>query len=224
MAGKKYPDLKGTLLIVTYGRSGSTILQSLIQTIPDCHLVGENYNTLEGLFRAAQRVRKTRNTWGKKDRPANHPWYGADQLSPKRFERRLVDLFVDEVIRPPQDVRWFGFKEIRYPSFQDDLPKFLNFCRRNFPNAFFIFNSRDAESVANSAWWKRHPHEKVVSMVADMDRRFAEFAEEHPASSHHVRYEELVRDPTCLAPLFEKLGEELDIEAAQRVLARRLTH
>ena len=56
MVAKKYPNLKGTLLIVTYGRSGSTILQSLAQTIPGCHTAGENYNALEGLFRASQRI------------------------------------------------------------------------------------------------------------------------------------------------------------------------
>ena len=224
MVAKKYPNLKGMLLIVTYGRSGSTILQSPAQTIPVCHIAGENYNALEGLFRASQRVRRSSNTWGKKPHPSNHPWYGADQLVARRFERKLVDVFIEEVLCPPSAARWYGFKEIRYPSLQDDFPNFLNFCRRNFPNAFFIFNSRNGEDVAESAWWKNHSRQSVLEMVAEMDQRFAIFADENPTYSHHVRYEDIVCDPVRLRPLFDKLGESLDIAAAQRILAQHLTH
>ena len=220
----KFPNLKGTIFIVTYGRSGSTLLQSLLQSIPGAHITGENHNLMETLFMASERARKTRQTWGKDLLPKDHPWYGADEITPVRFERRLVQNFVDEILHPPQDARWFGFKEIRYSALGDRFEAFLNFYQRNFPNPFFVFNSRNAEEVAKSAWWVDWPTEEVLEMVRSMDRRFAEFATANPSVSHHVFYEETVRDPATLKPLFDKLGEPFDPTAAQAKLATRLTH
>ncbi len=220
----RYPNLKGTIFIVTYGRSGSTLLQSLLQSIPGAHIVGENYNALEGLFRAGRSARKSRKTWGKKPQPATHPWHGADRIDPDRFERRLARIFVQEILQPPPDVRWIGFKEVRYQGLGEDFPAFLNFCRRTFPNPFFVFNSRNGADVAQSKWWARQPREKVLTMVETMDARFARFTAAHPEISYHAVHETTVADPASLQPLFDKLGEPFDIGAAQKALQKRLTH
>lgn len=216
--------LKGTIFIVTYGRSGSTLLQSILQTIPGCHIVGENYATLPPLLDAAARARRTHATWGKKDRPPNHPWHGADQLTPERFEAALVDLFVSEVLRPPPGTRWYGFKEIRYAKLGDDLPETLDTLRRVFPNAFIVFNSRDADAVAKSGWWGKSDPDRARRLVARMDARFAQYTRDHPDDTHWVHHEDTVANPESLRPLFEKLGETLDIDAVHRVLANRLAH
>jgi len=224
MTPDEFPNLKGTIFIVTYGRSGSTLLQSLLQSIPGSHIVGENFNVLDGLFQAAQRARKTRQKWGRKAHPKDHPWHNADRVRPARFERGLVALFTQEVLVPPKDVRWFGFKEIRFVTAGQDFDAFLRFYKRNFHNAFFVFNSRNAEDVAKSAWWKDKPLDQVLNMVRTMDERFATFAAANPDCTQHVRYEDTLRDPASLQPLFDKLGEPLDMDLVQEIMARRLTH
>lgn len=220
----KYPNLKGTIFIVTYGRSGSTILQSLLQTIPDAHIKGENGNVLVELYRASLAANHARKTWGKKNQPLSHPWYGANEINPVRFEKRLVRMFTEEILNVPSDARWFGFKEIRYPNLGNELPEFLNFCRRIFPNAHFVFNSRNGKDVAKSKWWARKPKQKVLSIVKTMDEVFAKYSQENPTFSHHVFFEETVADPNSLKPLFLKLGEPFDINKAQTILNTRLTH
>ncbi|MCA8867326.1 MAG: sulfotransferase [Rhodobacteraceae bacterium] len=224
MPFETYPNLKGTIFIVTYGRSGSTLLQSLLQSIPGAHIVGENYNALEGLFRTAERARMARSKWGKKDHPPNHPWHNASRIRPVRLETGLAEVFTRELIAPPRDARWIGFKEIRFQTLDDDFEGFLNFQRRAFPNAFFVFNSRRGEDVANSAFWKKRPRDQVLDMVTRMDARFADFADKNPDCSHHVFYEQTIDDPATLQPLFDKLDEPLDLDAAKAVLGERLTH
>lgn len=221
---KPYPHLKGTVFIVTYGRSGSTILQSLLQSIPGAHITGENNNALEHLFRASQGLQNARKTWGKKEHPMTHPWHGADKLRPMRFEKRLTRVFTEEVIQPPEDVRWMGFKEIRYPKLGKDLPKFVRFCYRNFHNTHIVFNSRNAEDVAKSKWWARKPKAQVLSMVTEMDALFAQIAKENPTFAHHVFYEDIVADPRALQPLFDTLKEPLDLDQAHAILGQKLTH
>ena len=186
--------------------------------------MGENNNLLEHLFHASKSAHNTRNVWGKKEKPPTDPWYGADKIQPKRLEKRLSRVFIEEILRPPEDAHWIGFKEIRYPRLGKELPEFMQFCRRVFPNAFFVFNSRDADDVAKSKWWARKPHKKVVNIIEEMDKLFAEMAREYPNFTHHVFYEKTIADPASLQPLFDKLGENLDLELAHSILGRRLTH
>ena len=223
-ARAKLPDLKGSIFIITYGRSGSTLLQSLLQTIPRAHIAGENYGALYPMFQASLRIGKSKRTWGKKDHGANHPWFMADKLQPKRFANLLADMFVQEVLRPPRDARWIGFKEIRYASMEDQFEPFLDFLRARFPNTHLVFNSRDVDKVAQSKWWGERPEAQVAAMVRDMDARFAAYTVAHPDCSYHAVHERTVADPMSLSPLFEQFGETLDPKAAEQVLSVPLTH
>lgn len=218
------PNLVGSLLIVTYGRSGSTLLQSMLQTIPGAHIMGENYNALYPLYQSLRRVQRTRRTWGKVERAADYPWYGADHVTPVRFGRRIVDAFVDEVLSPPQDARWIGFKEIRYPNVGDEFASYMTFLLNQLPNAYLVFNSRGAEAVSRSGWWKRKPREEVVAMVQDMDAKFAAFAAAHPDRCRHAFHERTVADPASVGEIFEMLGEPFDLEAIRARVALQLTH
>lgn len=223
---KKYPKLKGTIFIVTYGRSGSTLLQSMLQGIPGAHIVGENFGALYFLFSGFQRLAKAKRKWGGKEQPKNSPWYGADKLDPVRFRDKMVNLFVEEAIQPPKNVRWYGFKEIRYGEgvMGDDFEPFVSFLRRAFPNAYIVFNSRNGQDVSKSRWWKKSNPEDVQNMVRVMDAKFEDYTRKFPERCFHARYEDTVADPACLKPLFDMLGEPFDPERAQEVLNVKLKH
>jgi hypothetical protein len=221
---RKFPNLKGCIFIVTYGRTGSTLLQSLVSTIPGCVIRGENHNVMEPILGAASRARKTRGTWGKAEQPLSHPWYGADAIRPVVFANTLVDAFVDHVLCPPRDARWIGFKEIRYNGFDERFGAAIDFMRAHFKNAHFIFNTRRKEDVAKSAWWAKWEYEDVETLIDNMDRRFAEYHAAHPDYTTMTSYESFSTDPQALAPLFGKLGEALDEAKIKTVLGQKLTH
>lgn len=136
----------------------------------------------------------------------------------------MTRLFIQEFIQPPSEARWIGFKEIRYPSVGDKLSNHLDFMRRSFPNAHFVFNSRNARDVAQSKWWESQDTENVLEMVADTDERFADYAANNPDHAKHVFYEDFIDDPATLAPVFDMLGEPMDLEALNSVLHVKLTH
>lgn len=221
---KTYPQLKRNIFIVTYGRSGSTLLQSLLHTIPECEIRGENHNMMETIWSSAVRARMTRNTWGKTECPPNHPWHGADKIRPGLFAEGMIDSFIANVLQPSPTARYFGFKEIRYDAFGKRFPEVLEFMRRHFKDPLFIFNIRNVEDVAKSAWWKNWKTEDVHKLVNSMDKRFSEYHEQHPDCTFLVSYEEFSQDPLALRPLFEKLGEPLDETKISSVLATKLTH
>lgn len=221
---RAFPNLKRNIFIVTYGRSGSTLLQNLLMTIPGCDLRGENHNVIESIWHAAARARLAKNTWGKNQQPASHPWYGADQVKPMIFARGMIDSFVNNVMCPAPDSRYFGFKEIRYNVFGDRLSEVLDFMRFHFKDAFFVFNTRNVDSVAQSAWWKDWNRDDVVSLVQNMDRRFAEYHAAHPDYTALLSYEDFSSNTLALRPFFAKLGEPFDEERIKAVLSNRLGH
>lgn len=220
----RFPNLKRNVFIVTYGRSGSTLLQNLLMTIPGCIIRGENHNAMESIWNAAIRCRMTKQTWGKTEQPASHPWYGSDLIKPIMFARGMIDSFTNHVLCPPRDCRYFGFKEIRYNAFGDRLHEVLDFMRFHFKDAFFVFNTRDVDAVAKSAWWKDWNESDVVNLVKGSDRRFSEYHAANPDFTALIRYEQFSNDPQALRPLFDKLSEPLDEAAIRAVLNNKLTH
>lgn len=221
---KSFPNLKGTIFIVTYGRTGSTLLQNLLMTIPGCTVRGENFNMLEPLFKVVGRARQAKFTWGKNPTTPQDPWFGADLISPPALRRALVDAFVHHALCPPKEARWFGFKEIRYDAFGDQFPEVLDFIRAMFKNATIVFNTRNVADVSASAWWKDWEPKKVANLVSTMDKRFADYAAAHPDCCFQTRYEDFSVNPEALRPLFDRLGEPFDPAAVRKVLDRRLTH
>lgn len=218
------PELKGCLFVVTYGRSGSTLLQNLLMTIPGSVIRGENHNILEALWWATRRAQQAHETWRADGADPEHPWYGANQIDSQSFAAAMIAAFVESVLQPPRNVRWLGFKEIRYSSAGDRLEEQLDFMRAHFPNAHFIFNSRDADAVSRSLWWKNWKPDDVVKMVSTMDARFDRYTEAHPDCCFRTRYEDFMADPEVLRPLFDRLGEPFNPVAIRAVLDRRLTH
>lgn len=216
--------LKGTIFIITYGRSGSTLLQTILQSIPGAHITGENGGALHGLYQSASSLRQAIRNHGQKPHPQSHPWHGLHEVSAETYEQRLAQTFIEEILHPPANARWIGFKEIRYPSLGQRLPGFLNFCSRSFPNPVFVFNSRDAEAVRKSKWWADQPAQTVIDMVQESDRLFESYTRRHPDRAHHVRYETLLADPASLKPLFDMLDEPFDAAQVTAALARKLTH
>lgn len=221
---KRFPNLKRNIFIVTYGRSGSTLLQRMIQTIPGCTIRGENNNVMETIWRSAQRIRRTRADWGKKPQPELSPWHGADIVRPMFFAAGMVDAMVDSVLRPPRDARYFGFKEIRYVRLGDELPGLLDFMRSHFKDAFFIFNSRDADDVMKSRWWKNKDPKEVRALVENSDKQFAKYHAAHPEFTEHLKYEDFSVNPDALRSLFEKLDEDFDPKVLKAILKEKLTH
>lgn len=221
----RYPKLKGTIFIVTYGRSGSTLLQSILQSIPGAHITGENDNLIMILWTAYKKANGAKNAWGPKGgEKLTNPWYGTHNYRPNYFANRLIDAFVDEIIRPNTDCTWFGFKEIRYEEFGDDLPLVLDFMARTFKNSYFVFNTRNAESVAKSGWWKNKNPEEVKEMVHTQDSRFEKYANNHPENSFKISYDSLISNPLAIKPFFEMVNEIFDLSEIEKILNNKLNH
>jgi hypothetical protein len=208
------------VFIVTYGRSGSTLLMSILNTIPGYRVNGENYAALYRLYQASAAITEAHRMCANKPRHTvpTSPWYGIVRARPQHFRRELVTSFVTHVLRPVPGDRVLGFKEIRYiKTDMPDLTGFLTFLRRTFPGCRIIFNHRNVADVARSSWWANSG--RSVEKLADADARLRAI----PQDERHVHfsYDEIDDSLTNIRALFEFLGEELDERAVRAALAVR---
>lgn len=216
--------IKRYVFIVTYGRSGSTILQKVIGKAPGFYIAGENKDALFGLYDSCRSVAFAKRHVGGLVTTSGHPWYGSDRLDPLQYARKLAELFVNEVIRPPAEAEVVGFKEIRYIEYPKLLGDYLGFIKHCFQPAQFVFSTRNPESVANSSWWRGSPKELVIEKIRNFEAATDQFASAHPDICYKISYEDFTTNIETLVKMLKFLNADLAREAVQEILATKLKH
>lgn len=204
----------GFLFVMTYGRSGSTLLQGILNALPGYLIRGENHNMLRSLhdFHSRGVANAARQRRG----PA-HPWYGAQGFPVEESLEEIRALVVRTVLRPGPDTRVTGFKEIRWRG--ADLPDYVAFLRSVFPGARFVVNTRDLASVSQSRWWAED--EQAPEKLERYEAGILEVAATLGDAAYRVHYDDYVADPEVLRGLFAWLGEPWDAELVRRTMAVR---
>jgi hypothetical protein len=204
------------VFILTYGRSGSTLLQGVLNSVPGVLVRGENGGMLTDLWHFQRRGLKHRDRFDAKRLVSpRHPWYGIDAFPVDVSASLLRVLAVETVMRPSPDTRVCGFKEIDWPA--ERLDDYIDFLREVFPGARFIVNTRDLDATAASSWWARRPNSRQE--LAELEARYLGVRDRLGDDAFHVRFDQYVANAAALAPLFEWLGVPVDLDVVTRVLA-----
>jgi sulfotransferase family protein len=212
------PEGLGFLFVVTYGRSGSTLLMGLLNSIPGYLLRGENWDALHHLFLFHRTLAEGSRRWDPaRLRQRTHPFFGAGDFPERRSLERTRELVLDTVLRPREDTRVTGFKEIRW--YRDDVEEYVAWLREVFPGARFVVNTRDLEHVGRSGWWAKSPENAAA--LPRVEARILELAAGLGDAAYRVHYDDYVADPTVLRGLFDWLGEPYDEARVREVLATR---
>ncbi|RMB12445.1 sulfotransferase [Eilatimonas milleporae] len=216
----------GFVFVVTYGRSGSTLLQTLLQSIDGYFFRGENANAFLPVFDSYRRALSLRHKFNiRRPVPPTGPWYGADEVDPDAYARALTDVFIRQVLRPSAGARVVGFKEIRYHEIPETLfEPYLDFIRDMFAPAKIIFNMRDWRAVIKSSWWATMLEGKVRDMVETADAAYRDYADRHADSCFLLNYDDYKADPEALKPLFDFLGEPFSPDHVRGLMTNRLKH
>lgn len=205
------------VFVVTYGRSGSTLLAGILNAIPGYLVRGENRDALHHLFLFHQTLATERARVGPANgRQRTHPFYGIGDVPLDRSIEDIRALVLDTVLRPKKDTRVTGFKEIRW--YQPDLEDYVAWLRDVFPGARFLVNTRDHADVLKSGWWAEGDH---AGGLARAEAGILALAESLGDAAYRVHYDDYVADPAVLRGLFDWLGEPWDEATVRAVMARK---
>ncbi|MFM8515152.1 MAG: sulfotransferase [Actinomycetota bacterium] len=229
MRWRDTPRVREFLTIVTFGRSGSTALQAVLNAHPETLIRGENYLALRGLQTYVQSLASAadRHHAGRPD----HPWFGTARLDPTAVIESARRTFIDDVLRPKPDTRWSGFKEVRYevgyfPS-SDDLLDHLLFVQTLLPGVRYLVNVREADSSLSSGWWPENPQARDVltTTIANLRQASQQLTEVlGPGRVAVVEYEQWACDPASLCGALSALGFPVQPRLVTEVLDTRLEH
>ncbi|MEI2714205.1 MAG: sulfotransferase [Nocardioides sp.] len=210
-------DDLGYVFVVTYGRSGSTLVQGLLNSIPGYLVRGENNGALYHLFRYHQTlVDESQRGVPERRRKGTHPFFGISDFAVEQSVRDCRRLFVDTVLRPDADTRVTGFKEIRW--YQPDLLDYVAWMQEVFPGARFVVNTRNHADVLKSKWWAKKDNTAYLRQIED---GILEAQVRLGEAAYRVHYDDYVADPSSLEGLFDWLGEPFDLARVQATLGQR---
>lgn len=213
----------GTVLIVTYGRSGSTLLMGLLNSIDGYLIRGENKNAFVGLYETWNSLQMAEELHGgRHDLGTRHPWFNG--FSWPAIHQQMVAL-TREILCGDQQPRVYGFKEIRYVPDPADgkwltdyesFAAYVDFLRTLLPNCHVLINTRDVEATLRSGWWSRNPDNsrRLIETGLEWFARYQSTREQ----CFSVTYEDLVGRSQRLQELFDFLGETIDEQAVNQVL------
>jgi hypothetical protein len=207
------------LFIVTYGRSGSTLLQGILSSIPGYLIRGENGGAAYHLYKfhtTAEHSRTSSPKW----RSSRSAWFGIGGYPTRLALKELRALLLATVIRPEKDSRVVGFKEIRW--LQSDLAEYVGFLRAVFPGARFVINTRNLEDVVVSKWWATKSDAREV--LAEAQERMLALKTSLGDDAYHIHYDDYVHDPGRLRGLFDWLGEEFEESRVKEVMNEKHSH
>lgn len=209
------------VIILSQGRSGSTLLQRILQcSIQDAHINGENHNFWGSILDAYD---AWVNTCERQTDRGDGPYTSEDLFKPCWWNNFSQDEMLDHFRRLFDDMyltmkyRVVGFKEIRVPHDPEHFDRLIYFFKKMFPDCLFVFTVRDIEDLVQSAWWDESDREYLTKVENNLRRG----VEEHPESAFLLSYEEMT-DEARVQKLFSFLGEPFEKDTYMRVMNNRL--
>ncbi|MDL2316224.1 sulfotransferase [Desulfovibrio sp. OttesenSCG-928-A18] len=220
-----FPNYKQTVLIVTLGRTGSTLLQGMLNSCENICIRGENFNFAVGIFNLYRHhYLKWREYASTQTRKTTSPWFGANELDPANFFESAREFFFRQLYPGGSDKRCLGFKEIRYlwmmrgEEPDKSLHELLDFYSLLFKNIKLLFLTREYSQIVQSSWWKNSDPEQLISRFQAFDAACARYAQLRPGCCFQVTYADLLENRTRVEHMFHFLGEKYDKAEIDRVL------
>ena len=147
------------ILICATGRSGSTTLQRILNTIPNSNFCGENFGALNSLLEFYKKLKYAAiNNVPGKFKPTNYETLIKNKIKPAWYNSYNFDVTVQNIktlitnlFKNSEDTTVWGFKEIRYDNGKIHLIKEF---KELFPQTKVIIQLRDMKSQMKSGWFK----------------------------------------------------------------------
>ena len=202
ISGRRRPAARDYryVFVVTYGRSGSTLVQGLLNTLPRTLVRGENNFYILPQYRSLALVRSFKKTHAAHG-PAktSSAFFGLNEINAGDFVDSTRSLVTRQILgtRKPSEFDVLGFKEVLWHRVTPkETTGFFNFMDDCFPGALYVLNQRDHEQVAGSGFWQKQEPDEVMRAITRVEEIQQYLRETRPDRVFDVRYETLTGEDT----------------------------
>jgi hypothetical protein len=184
------------VFVVTYGRSGSTLTQGLLNALPGTLVRGENNMFMLPFFRSWAGVKEfqEKNNDNAIKNGSRSAFYGLDEIDPADFVQTARELSLHALYGSADrsKVKVLGYKEVLWHRIKrDEVASFFDWFEQIFPNASYVLNQRDHESVRKSGFWQNQEEQRVMRTLHRVEEMQQYLRETRPGRTHDVRYERI---------------------------------
>ena len=215
------------VLICATGRSGSTTLQRIINTIPNSNICGENYGAINSLLDFYIKLHATSRDYvpghynpasyediiNKNVKPS---WYNSYKIT--EMEDKIRDSII-AMFKKDEDTNLWGFKEIRYDNKKINL---VGFFKKLFPKTKVIIQIREnIKAQSQSSWHKQDKNS--MSYLNKMNKELYEFYNKNKDWCYFTTFEKMF-DKTNVQNIFSFIDcrEKYDENKVDEVLRNNL--
>jgi len=183
------------VLICATGRSGSTTMQRIINTIPNSNICGENYGAINSILDFYNKLHATsrdyvpghynpasyENIISKNVKPA---WYNSYKMN--EMEEQIRKLIITMFKNKPETNLW-GFKEIRYDNKKINL---IRLFKTLFPQTKVIIQIRgNIHAQSKSGWYK--DDKNAAAYLNQMNKELFEFYNQNKDWCYFTTFENM---------------------------------
>ena len=183
------------VLICATGRSGSTTLQRIINTIPNSNICGENYGAINSILDFYNKLHCTSRDYvpghynpatyedivSKNVKPA---WYNSYKI--QEMEDQIRKLIITMFKNKPETKLW-GFKEIRYDNKRIHLIKYF---KSLFPQTKVIIQIRgNLHAQSKSGWHK--DDKNALAYLSQMNKELFDFYNQNKDWCYFTTFENM---------------------------------
>ena len=211
------------VLICATGRSGSTTMQRIINTIPGSNICGENYGAINSILDFYNKLHATSTDYvpghynpasyedivSKNVKPA---WYNSYKIN--EMEDQIRKLIITMFKNKPETNLW-GFKEIRYDNKKINLIKFF---KKLFPQTKVIIQIRENIQAQSKSGW--HKNDKnAQAYIQQMNKELIKFYTQNKEWCYLISFERMF-DRSNLQNIFSFIDcrEKYDEDKVTEVL------
>ena len=203
------------VLICATGRSGSTTLQRIINTIPNSNICGENYGAINSLLEFYGKLHiATREYIPGHYTPATYENIISKNVKPSWYNsyniREMEDKIRETIIamfKKDTTTNLWGFKETRYDSKKIN---YIRYFKLLFPQTKVIIQIRENISAqSKSSWYKENKNSQKY--LADYNKELFNFYNENKEWCYFTSFERMF-DKNIVKNIFQFIdcGENFD--------------
>lgn len=207
------------VLVCAPGRSGSTAIQSILNTIPGYDIRGECCGAIIHLLLFYKQIKNaTYNQVPGRTNPFSYEDCMKREIKPCFYNTYKIDQVIEQIqnliwIMYEQDTQVIGFKDIIY---NDGRINLLNEFIELFPFTKVIIHTREnVDAQSQSGWWKHRCDAKEFLIKYNND--LYEYHNNHPEFTTLTKFESMF-DDEHISHIFSFLRKTPDFEAIHSVI------
>jgi hypothetical protein len=217
--------------IVTHPRSGGTVLQRVLHSMPETLFRGENNGCIVDICNLIFKVHHGQKYFSENLKmrfdDEKSPIYGLDLINTDTIIFLLRDFYLNEIIKSNNQYKYIGWKECWFDPFyygRENTKNHLKVLQKIFPNIKIIFNLRNPEDTSKSPGM--HGRKEGFEMIKEYNESYKYFQDINlfNGNSILIYHEDWKENPEYLYNQLKSLNLPVDINSVKHILSEELTH